>query len=86
VYTLSVRVRELSVDYIGMQGEDVHTFQAAFNAWDDFGQFKKRVLQTDQVLGLETLAAIEEWQRGHSLTVDQVCGPQTWATVLPGAN
>jgi peptidoglycan hydrolase-like protein with peptidoglycan-binding domain len=67
-----------------MEGYDVFVFQAVYNAWDDFGQFKQRILTTDGVGGIQTIAAIQEWQRGHSLTVDGQCGPQTWASVENG--
>lgn len=38
-------------------------------------------LAVDGAFGAETLAAVEWFQRTHSLTVDGVCGPLTWAAL-----
>jgi putative peptidoglycan binding protein len=39
-------------------------------------------LATDGVFGLKTRQAVENYQAAHSLTVDGIVGPLTWAKVL----
>lgn len=36
----------------------------------------------DGSFGPETLAAVKAFQKDHSLTVDGICGPKTWAEIL----
>jgi len=54
---------------LGDRGDDVRLLQAA-------------VMPHDGVYGAQTEQAVRDYQRRHGLTVDGICGPQTWATIL----
>ena len=59
----------------GDKGEDVKTLQTALNAAGyDCGK-------VDGVFGKKTQAAVKAYQKAHSLTVDGICGRQTWASL-----
>jgi peptidoglycan hydrolase-like protein with peptidoglycan-binding domain len=54
---------------LGSTGDDVTLLQAA-------------VLSPDGVFGPVTDLAVREYQRANGLTVDGICGPQTWRSIL----
>ena len=53
----------------GDTGDDVRLLQAA-------------VMPHDGIYGAQTVDAVQVWQASHGLTVDGICGPQTWASIL----
>jgi hypothetical protein len=54
---------------LGSTGDDVRLLQAA-------------VLKIDGTFGPTTDTAVRVWQAAHGLTVDGICGPNTWASIL----
>jgi hypothetical protein len=54
---------------LGDKGDDVKLLQAA-------------VMAHDGVYGPQTEQAVRDYQRANLLTVDGICGPQTWASIL----
>jgi peptidoglycan hydrolase-like protein with peptidoglycan-binding domain len=61
---------------LGATGDPVKTMQGRLNAWG-----AKPQLAVDGDFGSGTLAAVEAFQKSHALTVDGVCGPETWAAL-----
>jgi N-acetylmuramoyl-L-alanine amidase len=53
----------------GAQGADVKTVQ-------------KAVMPHDGIYGPQTVEAVKAFQSQHGLTVDGICGAQTWTTIL----
>ena len=59
----------------GDRGETVTTLQTALNDQGyDCGE-------VDGIYGRKTKAAVEAFQRAHSLKVDGICGRQTWTAL-----
>lgn len=55
------------------RGADVRTLQQRLVAWRMMAQE-----EVDGIFGQGTLAAVQEFQRRHGLTVDGIVGPDTW--------
>lgn len=60
----------------GTRGAAAYLLQAALNLRANAG------LVLDGISGVKTVAAIEAWQKAHGLTVDGICGPLTWNSLL----
>jgi N-acetylmuramoyl-L-alanine amidase len=69
IYDLPVRPSLPSTVRLGSTGDDVKLLQAA-------------IFEVDGVFGPVTHAAVREYQKANGLTVDGICGPETWATIL----
>jgi hypothetical protein len=54
---------------LGDKGDDVRLLQAA-------------VMAHDGIYGPQTERAVRDYQTAHGLTVDGICGPQTWSSIL----
>jgi hypothetical protein len=49
---------------------------------DDVKLLQSILLPHDGIYEAQTERAVRDWQTVHSLTVDGICGPQTWASIL----
>lgn len=71
--TVSVQVPTLQQ---GSIGDSVKALQALLNLWREYG------LTVDGDFGKRTAAAVRDFQRKRSLSVDGIVGAQTWAALL----
>ena len=63
---------------LGDTGDAVKEMQARINVWNA----AHPALSIDGDFGPSTLAGLREFQKEHHLTIDGVCGPNTWAALL----
>ena len=49
---------------------------------DDVRKLQQLLMKHDGIYGPMTAAVVREYQRQHGLTVDGICGPQTWTSIL----
>lgn len=60
----------------GTRGAAAYLLQTALNLRANAG------LVLDGISGVKTVAAIKAWQKAHGLTVDGICGKNTWNSLL----
>jgi peptidoglycan hydrolase-like protein with peptidoglycan-binding domain len=51
---------------------------------DDVKLMQQAILPHDGIFGPATDAALRHYQQANGLTVDGICGPKTWASILAG--
>jgi peptidoglycan hydrolase-like protein with peptidoglycan-binding domain len=62
----------------GAQGLDVRELQIKLNMW--LGTVRGSIqLKVDQIFGKNTEAVLQTFQKAHSLKVDGIADPLTWA-------
>jgi hypothetical protein len=69
IYELPVQQQYPPTLRLGDTGDDVKLLQSA-------------LMPHDGIFGPQTLDALTQYQSSNGLTVDGICGPQTWASIL----
>lgn len=54
----------------------------AVGTWQNQFRHHGYNLVVDGMFGLQTLQVVRDWQSKHHLTIDGICGPATWHSVL----